>query len=193
MTITSASFIKGVTKTSDPIFSDGLSQIGFVGRSNVGKSSIINSLLNRKNLVKVGKKPGKTTEINFFKVNELFYLVDLPGYGYAKVTIAIKNKIREMIYSYVSDKFFTPLCVVLVLDVKAGLTDLDKEMIDILREQNQRYVVLVNKVDKLNQKEVAEKVKQIEREALTSDVFTYSTLTRKGTFTKFFETITQKL
>src|SRR6266516_2479045 len=97
--ITSARFIRGIIGTNDILF-DGLPQIAFVRRSNVGKSSVINSLTNRKDLVKVGKKPGKTTEINFFLINERFYFVDLPGYGYARLTPAEREKIRKRMLWY---------------------------------------------------------------------------------------------
>lgn len=91
MRITSAKFIKGITGTNEILY-DGLPQIVFVGRSNVGKSSVINSLVNQKDLVKVGKKPGKTVEINLFLINRKFYFVDLPGYGYARMGSAERKR-----------------------------------------------------------------------------------------------------
>lgn len=180
MIITSTTFVKGVVAMSDPIFNDGLPQIAFIGRSNVGKSSIINSLLGRTKLVKVGKKPGKTTEINFFKVNQVFYLVDLPGYGYAKVTLEKKRKIESMIHSYITHKNFTPYRLVLVIDIKAGVTTLDKEIITMLKKYHKAYTVLINKSDALNQKEAALRVKKITLDALTTDVFVYSAKTKKN-------------
>src|SRR3990167_3085191 len=119
MIISSAKFVKGITGTDDILY-DGIPQIAFVGRSNVGKSSVINSLVNQKELVRVGKKPGKTTEINFFLINNKFYFVDLPGYGYAKLSPAEREKARKRMLWYLTESEARPL-VVLILDIKAGL------------------------------------------------------------------------
>src|SRR3989338_2063045 len=112
MKITSAKFVKGIIGTDDVLY-DGIPQIAFVCRSNVGKSSVINSLVNQADLVKVGKKPGKTTEINFFLINRQFYFVDLPGYGYAKVSPVEKEKIRKRMLWYLTESKVQPACVVL--------------------------------------------------------------------------------
>lgn len=180
MDIKEAVFVKGVVAMSDPIFNDGLPQIAFIGRSNVGKSSIINSLLGRTKLVKVGKKPGKTTEINFFKINNIFYLVDLPGYGYAKVTLEKKRKIESMIHSYITHKNFTPYTLVLVIDIKAGVTALDKEIITMLKKYKKEYTVLINKSDALNQKEGAKQIQKISRDAENENIIVYSAKTKKN-------------
>src|SRR6185369_12085856 len=104
------------------ILTDGVPEIAFVGRSNVGKSSLINSLVNRKDLVKVGKKPGKTTEINFFSINhKKCYFVDLPGYGYAEASPKQKESIEKLILWYLMYSEASLQKVVLILDVKAGL------------------------------------------------------------------------
>src|SRR3990167_7680582 len=111
MKIISAKFVKGITGTDDILY-DGIPQIAFVGRSNVGKSSVINSLVNQNELVKVGKKPGKTTEINFFIINNKFYFVDLPGYGYAELSPIEKEKIRKRMLWYLLESGAKPLHVV---------------------------------------------------------------------------------
>ncbi len=180
MKITSAEFVTGVIGTKDILY-DGVPQVAFVGRSNVGKSSLINSLTGRKTLVKVGKKPGKTTEINFFSINNRkFYLVDLPGYGYAEVDPKRKSKIEKLVLWYLMYSEVKPKKVVLILDVKAGITDFDKEMIRVLTELRHPYVIVANKVDKLNQKELAAQMRDIKEAANGAPVVPYSTVLEKG-------------
>ena len=178
MKITSSEFIRGIVGPND-ILDRGIPQICFVGRSNVGKSSLINALVGKKDLVKTGKKPGKTTEINFFLINKnKFYFVDLPGYGYARGN---KEKIRELILWYLAESGTKPFVVVLVLDSKVGLTDFDKDMLDVLRGEKHNYIIIANKSDKLNQKELSEKLKIIKIESGEENVFPYSAMNKKGT------------
>src|SRR6266571_3946091 len=99
MKVTSAQFVKSITGT-DEIITDGIPNIAFIGRSNVGKSSILNALMGRKDLARTGKKPGKTTEANFFFVNRTHYFVDLPGYGYAAPKPTDREKLRKLIIWY---------------------------------------------------------------------------------------------
>ena len=99
MNLHNAEFVRSVTAVAD-CPKDGLPQIAFAGKSNVGKSSVINKLLLRKNFARVGEAPGKTTHINFFRIDEAMYLVDLPGYGYAKVSNADRERWDDLINSY---------------------------------------------------------------------------------------------
>ncbi len=171
MNITSAEFIKGI-RGADPLVYDGVSQAAFVGRSNVGKSSLIAAVTRRNNLVKVSKTPGKTTEINFFHINRKFYLVDLPGYGYARVNPAEKEKLKKLIIWYLTEANIRPKIVVLVLDVKAGVTTFDEQMMEILRDQQHPFVVVVNKTDKLTKKDLATQLKNIREAAGDAEVIT---------------------
>ncbi len=172
MQIREATFIKGIRGT-DPVLYDGTPQVAFIGRSNVGKSSLINALLRQKDLVKTGKKPGKTTEINFFKINRgEAYFVDLPGYGYARIDPELKEKIRKLILWYLQFSEVKPLCVVLVLDSKVGLTEFDTQMVNLLAEIGHRYLVVANKIDKLNQKERSEQLRIISAKARTQVIAT---------------------
>jgi GTP-binding protein len=173
MIIKSAEFIKGIVGTNR-ILEDGLPQIAFIGRSNVGKSSVIASLLKRNDLVKTGKKPGKTTEINFFLINHKFYFVDLPGYGYAEGGKQKIEKIRKLIIWYLADSGARPDPVVLIIDIKAGITDFDKDMLDILRDQNHPYLIVANKTDKLNRKELQDQIKKIKEESGEENIILYS-------------------
>ena len=125
-----------------------LPEIAFSGRSNVGKSSLINSLLNRKKLVKVSSNPGKTRTINFFLVNEQFVLVDLPGYGYAAVSRSIKEQWGKMIEDYL--KYREKLKnVVLLVDIRHAPTTDDKLMYDFIKYYRKSVILAATKLDKI--------------------------------------------
>ncbi|HHH12460.1 MAG TPA: ribosome biogenesis GTP-binding protein YsxC, partial [Candidatus Moranbacteria bacterium] len=133
MKIKSAEFVIGATG-SESFPADGRPQVVFAGRSNVGKSSLLNALLERKNLVRVGSRPGKTVEINFFLVNGKFYFVDLPGYGYAKHSLKKREKLRRMILWYLSGR--EPIAAItVVIDARAGLKPFDRQMLELAREE----------------------------------------------------------
>ena len=162
MNVTSAEFIKGIRGT-DPVATDGTPQVAFVGRSNVGKSSLIAALTNNRGLVKVSNTPGKTREINFFRINNKFYLVDLPGYGYARVGPTEKEKLQKLILWYLTDPSIRPEMVVIVVDANVGVTAFDQQMIEILREQKHPFVIAANKIDKLGKRELAARLAEIEK------------------------------
>ena len=155
MKITSAQFIKGVVG-EDSVMYDGSPHIAFIGRSNVGKSSTLNALLQRKRLVKVGNTPGKTREINFFEVltqeNQQSYFVDLPGYGYAKLSKTQRNALKELIEWYIVHPEADTALICLIIDSKVGLTDLDKQFIALMDQSGKEYIIAANKIDKINQK-----------------------------------------
>ncbi len=132
---------------------DGLPQVAFSGRSNVGKSSVINRLLNRKNFARVGAAPGKTTQINYFKIDNAFYLVDLPGYGYAKVSKAERDRWGKLMESYFADPELMTLGVMIV-DSRHKPTADDCTMARWYREAGCPFVVVANKLDKLKKSEV---------------------------------------
>ncbi|MBP6885927.1 MAG: YihA family ribosome biogenesis GTP-binding protein [Candidatus Pacebacteria bacterium] len=179
MNITSATFSRGIIGTDDIIY-DGKRQIAFVGRSNVGKSSLINALTGQDDLVKVGKKPGKTTEINFFLINSTFYFVDLPGYGYAQLAPVEREKIRKRMLWYVMESGAHPSLVVIVLDARVGCTEFDQEMMQVLRDQQQPFVIAANKIDKLNQKDLSHQLTAITASAQGATVVACSTTHEKG-------------
>lgn len=167
MNITSATFVKGIRGTDD-IFKDGLSQVCFVGRSNVGKSSLINALTKEKNLAREGDKPGKTKEINFYLINNRRYLVDLPGYGYARASSKEREKLRNLIVWYLTESGAVLSRVVLIIDAVAGLTEFDRGMLGILQKEKRPYLLVINKIDKVTQKELSACRKDIEN--VTHDV-----------------------
>lgn len=134
-----------------------LPEIAFAGRSNVGKSSLLNKLLRRKAFARVSNTPGRTREINFFKVNDTFVLADLPGYGYARISKTRKAEWQPLIEGYLAD---SPMVwgVVLLLDVRHDPTDDDLLMLDFLANLGVPTIIAVTKVDKLRKAEVAERI-----------------------------------
>ena len=129
---------------------DQLKEVLFVGRSNVGKSSLLNCLCDNKNLAFVSSKPGHTKLLNFYNVDQKFYLVDAPGYGYSKSNISEINLFSEMMEDYFSNTFNLAL-VVFLLDSRRKLNDDDLQLIIFFKEENINFVIVLTKADKLNQ------------------------------------------
>ena len=141
---------------------DGLPQVAFSGRSNVGKSSVINRLLNRKNFARVGAAPGKTTQINYFKIDNAFYLVDLPGYGFAKVSQAEKERWGKLMEDYFAAGRIT--LGILIVDYRHPPTNNDITMANWFLESGCPFVVVANKLDKLKKSEYAQNLAVIRRD-----------------------------
>ncbi len=177
--ILSAEFVKGIIGTDD-ILTDETPQIAFIGRSNVGKSSVINSLLQRRNLAKSSSTPGKTQQINFFSVNGNVYFVDLPGYGFAKLSKEKREKLRKMILWYFAESGASSKKVALIIDAKVGPSDFDVEMYNFLKNLELDVVVVANKSDKLNQSSRIKNLKLITNLLSQSNVILYSAKTKEG-------------
>ena len=143
---------------------DALPQVAFAGRSNVGKSSVINRLLNRKNFARVGAAPGKTTQINYFKIDNAFYLVDLPGYGYARVSKGERDRWGRLMEGYFADPALMTLGVMIV-DARHKPTADDCTMAQWYRGAGCPFLVVANKLDKLKKSEVEGNLQRI-RETL---------------------------
>jgi GTP-binding protein len=137
-----------------------LPEVVLCGRSNVGKSSFINSLFNRKNLAKTSSTPGKTRSINYYNIDSIFYMVDLPGYGYAKISQSERKKWGSLINSFFSTSKNIQLTIHLI-DSRHQPTELDIKLNDMLRSLNIPYIVLLNKSDKLKQSEFSLAKKKI--------------------------------
>lgn len=152
MNLQNAEFVTSITDLSK-LPKDGLPQIAFSGKSNVGKSSVINRLLNRKNFARVGETPGKTTHINFFCIDRRAYFVDLPGYGYAKVPKAEKERWGKLMEAYFSEPSRISLGVLLV-DARHKPTADDVTMADYFKASGRPFVVAANKLDKLKKSEL---------------------------------------
>jgi GTP-binding protein len=161
MKVTSVAFEKRCRDPKDfPRFP--LPEIAFVGRSNVGKSSLINTLLTRKRLVAVSSTPGKTRAIDFFRVNDAFRFVDLPGYGYAKVPEAVQRAWKKLIEAYLV-KRETLASVVWILDIRREPSELDRMLYDWLRAHSIPYIPVCTKADKVSRGERARRKEALRR------------------------------
>ena len=151
MKIVSAEFVTSALK-SEQYPPAELPEIAFAGRSNVGKSTLMNALLNRKKLVKTSSTPGKTQMINFFLINDAFFFVDLPGYGYAKVPKEVKRKWGPMMDAYFRTRA-TLRAVVCLLDARRGLGEMDARMFEYLERYKRHRILVFTKFDKLKKNE----------------------------------------
>jgi GTP-binding protein len=162
LVIRNVEFIGGMAEKHGWRPESSLPEVAFAGRSNVGKSSLLNTLVRRKSFARVSRTPGRTREINFFRVNNTFVLVDLPGYGYARISKAKKAEWRPMIESYL--RRTTQLRgLVLLLDIRREPSDDDRAMLDFLAELGVPTIVALTKADKLTKADAREKVAGVSR------------------------------
>ena len=159
MNLQKAEFVTSIADLSR-LPKDGLPQIAFSGKSNVGKSSVINRILNRKNFARVGETPGKTVHINFFRIDEKAYFVDLPGYGYAKVPQAEKERWSRLMESYFSVPERIALGI-LIVDARHKPTQNDVTMAEYFKSAGRPFLVVANKLDKLKKSELEPNMAQI--------------------------------
>lgn len=157
-------------------------EVAFVGRSNVGKSSIINTLLNRKNLARVGATPGKTREINFYNIEDKLFFVDLPGYGYAKVSKDKKSSWGEIIETYLHSRPQLKL-IIMMLDIRHTPTGDDKIMHEWIKDRNTDYIIVATKADKVSRSQINPRLADI-RKTLSlgkeTPVITFSAESKQG-------------
>lgn len=146
--IDSARFLRAVYRKEEFV-RDGLPQVAFVGRSNVGKSSLLNRLLGRKGLAKISRTPGRTRSINYFLINDRFYFVDLPGYGYAKASHEERRQWAKLVDEYLKQSVVETRLVVLV-DGKVGATPLDEEAVGYLAGLGLTMTVVATKIDRVS-------------------------------------------
>ena len=163
MNLQAIEFVKSAVRPADFI-RDGLPNIVFSGKSNVGKSSVINRLLNRKNLARVGAQPGKTIHINYFRIDGTVYFTDLPGYGYAKVSKSERERWAKLMEQFFAEKDLFTLGVMIV-DARHKPTANDVTMADWFLQSGCPMVVVANKLDKLKKSEIVPNVALI-RETL---------------------------
>ena len=147
----------GITST---LPKNGRPEIAFAGKSNVGKSSLINALMNRKSLARTSAQPGKTQTINFYNINDVMYLVDLPGYGYAKVSQSEKEKWGKMIENYLHQSKQLK-AVFLLIDIRHEPSANDKQMYDWISYQGYDPIIIATKLDKINRSQIQKQVKLI--------------------------------
>ena len=179
MQITSARFIKGVVGT-DEILGNGIPQVAFIGRSNVGKSSVINSLVHKKNLARASAFPGRTQELNVFLINEALYFVDLPGYGFAKASLKERDWLQKVINWYLFKSDYEQRLVVFIIDAKVGLTDIDTETILALESKQKNVIIVANKIDKIKKTEFEKQLQKIQELVGPHKILPYSAKMKIG-------------
>lgn len=161
---------------------NSLPEIAFAGKSNVGKSSLINAVMNRKSLARTSAQPGKTQTINFYNVNGAFYLVDLPGYGYAKVSEEVKAKWGKMVERYLRQSRQLK-AVFLLIDIRHEPSANDRQMYDWIISQGYHPIIIATKLDKLKRSQVPSALKTV-REGLKAGketiILPFSALTKQG-------------
>ena len=172
--------ISAFNKTQYP--SPDRPEIAFAGRSNVGKSSLINTLVRRKNLARTSSKPGRTQSINFFRVKDQLYLVDLPGYGYAKVPLNVKTSWRAMVETYLRTRSNLK-AVVVILDIRRDLTPGDNQLLNWLRHYHVNAILVLTKVDKVSRQEARKRAQIITgqcEDIVEGSLTLFSAKTRQG-------------
>jgi GTP-binding protein len=178
MKIKSAIFMRGL-KGSDEILEDGLPQAAFMGRSNVGKSSLLNSLTGVKNLARVSNTPGRTQELNVFKINNSHYFVDLPGYGFAETDLKNWQKLNKLIYWYIFNSTHNPI-IVLIIDAEIGPTKDDLRVLKNLEDRGKEIIIVANKVDKIKKSQYHNQIKKIGEQIIGHKIIPYSSEAKIG-------------
>lgn len=181
MNVNSASLgVVAVNKTQYP--NDTRPEVAFVGRSNVGKSSLINTLVNRKKLARTSSDPGKTRTINFYNIDEKLYFVDLPGYGYAKISKSEREKWTTMIESYLKTREQLT-CIIMLVDVRHEPTKNDVMMFEWLKYFNYNTIVVCTKADKLSKNELKKNIAIVKKVFMLSDddnIIPFSSINKLG-------------
>jgi GTP-binding protein len=178
MKINSAIFMRGI-KGDNEILENGIPQIAFIGRSNVGKSSLLNSLTGVKKLAKTSNTPGRTQEMNVFLINNTHYFMDLPGYGFAKTKVKIWEKLGKLIFWYLFRTSYVSK-VVLIIDAEIGPTNDDLEMLSELEKANRDIIIVLNKVDKIKKSQYKNQLKKLEELFVGHKLFPYSSKSKIG-------------
>jgi GTP-binding protein len=176
--ITTANFIASAA-TSDSIPRPSLPEIAFIGRSNVGKSSLLNSLLKVKGLARTSSTPGRTQALNFFDINGEMIFVDLPGYGYAKVSKAERQSWGKLIEKYLAQRATLVLCI-LIVDARHEPSPLDLQMKSWLEHFGLSFLVVATKIDKLSANERRASLTRAQKVLATDRILPYSAVTRDG-------------
>jgi len=179
MNIKSARFIKGIVGPDEFLEKD-VPQIAFIGRSNVGKSSIINSLTHQKDLALTSSFPGRTQQINLFLINESVYLIDLPGYGFSQDSQGGRERLQKLIFWYLFESDYKQRKVVLIIDANVGLTESDLNTLKYLREKQKDIVIVANKIDKMKKSQHKKELQKIKDAAGGVKVIPYSTKNKIG-------------
>jgi GTP-binding protein len=190
MKITSATFVKSAT-SPEHYPRDGRPEIAFMGRSNVGKSSLINSLLGVRGLARTSSTPGRTQLLNFFLINEAFHFVDLPGYGYARVPRDVKKLWGPMIEKYLATRPGLVLSIV-ITDSRHEPTELDLRMKEWLEARGKPFIIVATKADKLSSNQLRASLSRASAVLGINEVVAYSAVTRSGA-ARIWKEITRRI
>jgi GTP-binding protein len=180
MKIISAEYVKSAVHRKD--YPGGpLPEVAFAGKSNVGKSSLINTLLNKKNLARISSTPGRTQTINFFKVNKKLFFVDLPGYGFAHVPIEVRKKWRPMVEEFLMVDSRLRL-VILIVDVRRDPNPDDARLLEWFRHYSLPFLVVMTKVDKVSRNEISKQKQNLKNffELTEDKIIPFSAVTGEG-------------
>ena len=168
MRIHSAEFVVGaVGDKGSP--TDGLPEVAFAGRSNVGKSSLINRLVQRRNLAFTSSTPGRTQQLNYYRVDDRLYLVDLPGYGYVRGGVDLRRNLGRLVETYLASREALQ-AVVLLIDARHGPTELDLHMVDTLKSGGRPFLLVLTKADKLSRGKLDRQISRLEEEGHLADL-----------------------
>lgn len=169
-----------VTSVADKNYPEKtLPEFAFIGRSNCGKSTLINMLCNRKNLVKTGQTPGMTKLLNYFIINDLFYIVDMPGYGFAKVPISVKKSFQKLIQSYFRKRQSILKAVFLLMDSRRDIGDDEFFYLNLLAELKIPCALTITKTDKLSKTELIKKIRAITQKTGLDEAYIFKTSSLK--------------
>lgn len=172
----------GVKVSQFPAGEESMPEFAFVGKSNVGKSSLINSMVNRKKLARTSQNPGKTRTINFYNVENQLYFVDLPGYGYAKISKSESEKWGQMIEGYLQNREDLK-CIILLIDIRHSLGNNDKQMLEWLKFYGHDIIIVATKSDKLTRNQLFKQTQLLKKELNLDDsikFLPYSSETKAG-------------
>lgn len=180
MRISEVVFLKGVIG-SEGLPRPALPAVAFFGRSNVGKSSVLNALVRRRDIARSSSRPGRTTEINYFLVDNRWHLIDLPGYGYAKLPLAKREKLRKHVLWFAGTPDETRIdLAILVVDAEIGMQDNDREVLGLLEDAGRTVIVLANKSDRGRKNDITNRIKSLRTEFPAITVIRYSAKTGEG-------------
>ncbi len=185
-------FVIGATKSSLFPTDTSFPEIAFIGRSNVGKSSLLNAIVNRKDLARASNTPGRTRQINFFLLDNKYFLVDLPGYGYAKAPKTEKSSWGELVVDYLRHrKNLTKLY--LLIDSRHGIKKIDNEYMGMLNECGVPYQIVLTKIDKISQQELQEKISSIENAFQDNPAMMHKVIACSSSKSKHISTIREDI
>lgn len=180
MSIRSAEFVVGAVRQED-LPGDGLPEVAFAGRSNVGKSSLINRLVQRRNLARTSSSPGKTQQLNYYRIDDRLYLVDLPGYGFVRGGTGVRERLGSLTEAYLAERSFLR-AVVQLIDARHGPTELDRLMIEWLRQYTVPFLLVFTKADKLSRSKLDRMLRTLQQEGelAGTEYVPFSAVTGRG-------------